>query len=114
MFYYKKPKDDNPTGVVQLEGSTAEEIPPNDERKNCFKIITENRVWLLQADRQIEMDIWIDCLSNAESWWAKDTGSDTLSRPVRRDTNRKKKGSFRLTMYLGGGQQGSLRKSSTG
>jgi len=25
LFYYKKPKDDNPTGVIQLEGSTAAE-----------------------------------------------------------------------------------------
>jgi len=110
LFYYKKPKDDNPTGVVQLEGCTVEEVPNAEERKNCFKINTESRVWLLQADRQIEMDIWIDCISNVETWWAKET-AESLTTPVRRDTHtRKKKGSFRLSMYLG--PQGSLKKSS--
>merc|ERR1712130_550561 len=73
LFYYKRPKDDSPTGVIQLEGCTVEETPSEEiDRKKCFTLKTASRTWFFQADRQIEMDIWIDCISHVENWWTKD------------------------------------------
>lgn len=46
------------------------------------------------------MDIWIDCISNMEPWWAKDTNKDDLRIAKEQITTRKKKGSFRISMYL--------------
>ena len=104
LFYYKKPKDDNPTGIIHLEDFTVEEVPEENEKKsnNIFRIITSSRTWLLQADRQIEMDIWIDCIKKAKNWWFSETNIALAgySTPFgTRKEVREKKGSFRLSTY---------------
>ena len=37
--------------------------------EHCFSITTPSRVWYMQADRQIDMDIWMECLRNALPWY---------------------------------------------
>ena len=79
-------KDDYPIGVIQLTRSSAEEAGAGEvDKKNCFKIHTKNRIWWLHAERQIEMDIWIECIRNLTSWYENDQlkrSSDSKPQPV--------------------------------
>ena len=77
------------------EDYAVEEVESDEpDKKNCFKIITKTRTWILRAARQIEMDIWIDFIKNIQPWWTK--GALTAP-PNKRDQFRKKKGTFRFS-----------------
>ena len=114
LFYYKRVKDDTPIGVIQLEAGCAEEAAPGEiDKKNCFKLKTRSRVWWLHAERQIEMDIWIECVKNLTSWYdnlqlrqpavmhlrrGTSTAASQPSAPVR--AAKKASKSFRISTYL--------------
>lgn len=106
LFYYKRPRDDSPTGVIQLEGCSVEETPSEElDRKNCFTLRTPSRTWFFQADRQIEMDIWIDCISHAENWWTQGVGQNGSdgSQPISASMNdhqKSKVSRFRFSSYI--------------
>ena len=79
----------------------------DSEKKNCFKIDTANRVWMLQAERQIDMDIWIENIAQAALWFdvsgnMQNNLEDLISEPAKPTINNvaHKKSSFRLTTYL--------------
>lgn len=69
-------------------------------------------MWFLQASRQIEMDIWIDCIRRAPQWYhgtpiIRADPADGVK--LRKDTNslksskknqQAKGGSFRLSTYI--------------
>jgi len=99
------------SGVIQLEDCTVQETPSEEtDRKNCFSLNTSSRVWLFQADRQIEMDIWIDCISHVENWWSRDVivtqaGSTPTDKPMHVHGNQGKqaekiKSRFRFSSYI--------------
>lgn len=113
LFYYKRVKDDTPIGVIQLEAGCAEEAAPGEiDKKNCFKLKTKSRVWWLHAERQIEMDIWIECVKNLSSWYDNaqlrqptvmhlrrgPSPSSQASGPAR--VAKKASKSFRISTYL--------------
>ena len=104
LFYYKRPRDDSPTGVIQLEHCTVVETPSEEsDRKNCFTLRTPSRTWFFQADRQIEMDIWIDCISHAENWWTKESPSHAGVRTPDQLADHLKKTNtsrFRFSSYI--------------
>jgi hypothetical protein len=118
-------QDEMPIGIICLDNFTVEELPANEENKYQFKIDTRNRVWLLQADSQVDMDVWIDCIKHARPWYEafsaekekhKDSsggaggGSGSAVAGLRASTA--VKGKFRLSMYLSSG--GLIRDAAQG
>ncbi|KAG5669746.1 hypothetical protein PVAND_000040 [Polypedilum vanderplanki] len=66
LFYYeKKEKREEPLGVIILEGCRVE-LADYEEEKFCFTInFPQNRCYILSADSQEQMELWMKALTTA-------------------------------------------------
>ena len=69
LFYFEKPADKQPIGVIILENCSVE---VSDSDRYAFKIRYQNvnpgasaRTYILCANNEIEMETWIRCISSA-------------------------------------------------
>eukprot|EP01094_Clydonella_sp_ATCC50884_P021933 TRINITY_DN4934_c0_g1_i1.p1 TRINITY_DN4934_c0_g1~~TRINITY_DN4934_c0_g1_i1.p1 ORF type:complete len:146 (+),score=40.74 TRINITY_DN4934_c0_g1_i1:316-753(+) len=123
LFYYKKQRDDQPLGVIHLDEYKV--LQDNDEeKKHCFQIDTKSRTWHMQADRQVEKDLWMLCISAAVPWYMRGENAD-LSDSAKEvklgsssDSPAKKKRplshAFRLSSYLSANSLIASGSSPTG
>lgn len=65
LFYFAQRHERDPLGMIILEGCRIE--PAEDEmEKYCFQIIFHgNRTYILRADTQVAMELWMKSLSTA-------------------------------------------------
>jgi PH domain/Calponin homology (CH) domain len=81
LFYYKSQKDSSkPLGVIHLDEyevvlAKSEEIKnqkgadKETRGRNFFKIITPTRTYFICAERQVDMDLWLDAIKSAPRWY---------------------------------------------
>eukprot|EP01088_Endostelium_zonatum_P015364 TRINITY_DN3735_c0_g1_i1.p1 TRINITY_DN3735_c0_g1~~TRINITY_DN3735_c0_g1_i1.p1 ORF type:complete len:518 (-),score=190.06 TRINITY_DN3735_c0_g1_i1:142-1695(-) len=87
LFYYGKGEGgEEPKGVIHLKkGVVVESVAEEDvgKRKFCFRIKDEGiegegggggkREYYICAERQIEMEVWLEVIGNAVPWYEKDS-----------------------------------------
>jgi hypothetical protein len=56
-----------PDSIISL--AFAKSVENNKTKQNSFMIVTENRVYYLQADTSAEKDKWFTCLNRAIDIW---------------------------------------------
>lgn len=81
LFYFDKKSDRDPVGVIILEGSTIELAESEGEQHFCFKVTFPTKSYVLSADSQASMELWMKSLACASYDYVK-LMADELQRQL--------------------------------
>lgn len=62
LSYYRTEQDENPIGMIPLEGCLVNNADESLRRKHCFVLSTRFRNYFLEASDQFEMAGWIESI----------------------------------------------------
>jgi len=86
MYYFKTKKDEDYTGVIELEKDSFVRKEPKKKSKNMFAVGTAARVYLMYPDTPGETDQWIAVLTKAIEKF-KNPPDKTLSNSTKQQNN---------------------------